>query len=99
MCILKVWLYRYSSSEDENRNKEFPEWTRSDNLNQAWRDQERLNPSTIFGPTQPVRMVDLFNTGHPRFSKRTSSVKSSGTDMVGITVEENEYAHRMGYTN
>ncbi|KAF8609676.1 hypothetical protein BDV93DRAFT_432204 [Ceratobasidium sp. AG-I] len=88
----------YSDSEDEDRGKDFPEWTQSPELKQALRDQETFNPDAIFGPIQPLKMGDLFKTGHSRFRKRTSSANWSGTD--GITVEEEiEYARRMGYTN
>jgi hypothetical protein len=88
----------YSDSDDEDRGKDFPEWTQADELMQALKDQETFNPDALFGPIQPLKMGDLFKTGHSRFRKRTSSANWAGTD--GITVEEEiEYARRMGYTN
>ncbi|KAG8705749.1 hypothetical protein FRC09_002779 [Ceratobasidium sp. 395] len=88
----------YSDSDDEDRGKDFPGWTQSDELMQALKDQESYNPAAIFGPIQPLKMTDLFKTGHARFRKRTSSANWAGTD--GITLEEEiEYARRMGYKN
>ncbi|KAG9101577.1 hypothetical protein FRC06_002805 [Ceratobasidium sp. 370] len=88
----------YSDSEDEDRGKDFPDWAQPDELMQALKDQETYNPAAIFGPIQPLKMGDLFKTGHARFRKRTSSANWAGTD--GITLEEEiEYARRMGYKN
>ncbi|KAJ1311500.1 hypothetical protein OPQ81_009987 [Rhizoctonia solani] len=88
----------YSDSEDEDRGKDFPSWTQDQALMEALRSQETFNPDALFGPIQPLKMGDLFKTGHSRFRKRTSSANWAGTD--GITVEEEiEYARRMGYLN
>ncbi|GAB1518864.1 inner centromere protein-related protein pic1 [Rhizoctonia solani] len=88
----------YSDSDDEDRGKDFPSWTQDQALMDALKDQERFNPDALFGPIQPLKMGDLFKTGHSRFRKRTSSANWAGTD--GITVEEEmEYARRMGYIN
>lgn len=88
----------YSDSEDEDRGKDFPSWTQDQALMDALKDQETFNPDALFGPIQPLKMGDLFKTGHSRFRKRTSSANWAGTD--GITVEEEiEYARRMGYLN
>ncbi|KAG9128117.1 hypothetical protein FRC07_004733 [Ceratobasidium sp. 392] len=88
----------YSDSDDEDRDKDFPDWAQSDELMQALKDQESYNPAAIFGPIPPLKMGDLFKTGHSRFRKRTSSANWAGTD--GITIEEEiEYARRMGYKN
>ncbi|KAH7345055.1 hypothetical protein B0J17DRAFT_564664 [Rhizoctonia solani] len=88
----------YSDSDDEDRGKDFPSWTQDQALMDALRSQESFNPDALFGPIQPLKMGDLFKTGHSRFRKRTSSANWAGTD--GITVEEEiEYARRMGYIN
>ncbi|QRV76752.1 inner centromere protein-related protein pic1 [Ceratobasidium sp. AG-Ba] len=88
----------YSDSDDEDRGKDFPDWVQSPELMRALKDQETFNPDAIFGPIQPLKMGDLFKTGHSRFRKRTSSANWAGTD--GITLEEEiEYARRMGYKN
>ncbi|CAE6488436.1 unnamed protein product [Rhizoctonia solani] len=88
----------YSDSEDEDRGKDFPSWTQDQALMDALKNQETFNPDALFGPIQPLKMGDLFKTGHSRFRKRTSSANWAGTD--GITVEEEiEYARRMGYIN
>ncbi|CUA76672.1 Mucin-5AC [Rhizoctonia solani] len=88
----------YSDSEDEDRGKDFPSWTQDKALMDALKSQESFNPDALFGPIQPLKMGDLFKTGHSRFRKRTSSANWAGTD--GITVEEEiEYARRMGYIN
>ncbi|CEL57661.1 Inner centromere protein-related protein pic1 OS=Schizosaccharomyces pombe (strain 972 / ATCC 24843) GN=pic1 PE=1 SV=2 [Rhizoctonia solani AG-1 IB] len=88
----------YSDSDDEDRGKDFPSWTQDQALLDALKDQEKFNPDALFGPIQPLKMGDLFKTGHSRFRKRTSSANWAGTD--GITVEEEmEYARRMGYIN
>ncbi|KEP55119.1 inner centromere protein, ARK-binding region protein [Rhizoctonia solani 123E] len=88
----------YSDSDDEDRDKDFPSWTQDQALMDALRSQESFNPDALFGPIQPLKMGDLFKTGHSRFRKRTSSANWNGTD--GVTVEEEiEYARRMGYIN
>ncbi|CAE7218223.1 unnamed protein product [Rhizoctonia solani] len=88
----------YSDSEDEDRGKDFPSWTQDQALMDALKSQESFNPDALFGPIQPLKMGDLFKTGHSRFRKRTSSANWAGTD--GITLEEEiEYARKMGYTN
>ncbi|KAF8761665.1 Inner centromere protein, ARK binding region [Rhizoctonia solani] len=86
------------AAQKEPEIQNFPSWTQDQALMDALKDQERFNPDALFGPIQPLKMGDLFKTGHSRFRKRTSSANWAGTD--GITVEEEmEYARRMGYIN
>ncbi|KDN50241.1 hypothetical protein RSAG8_01577, partial [Rhizoctonia solani AG-8 WAC10335] len=49
----------YSDSDDEDRGKDFPSWTKDQALMDALRNQETFNPDALFGPIQPLKMGDL----------------------------------------
>lgn len=76
-------------SEDEReRKRNLPDWVLTPNLDERLREQERLNPDTLFGPIAPLVMEDIFRdkNRHHRFRSRTSSANWFGPDR--LTEEE-----------
>ena len=91
--------YEYSDDEAKPNAFEPPEWAHSPELRQALQQQSTMNPDDIFGPIEPLRMEELFSGSarQARLRNRTSSANWVKSGDALTTVEEQEYARRMGF--
>jgi hypothetical protein len=88
----------YSDSGDESQpSYNPPDWAQSPQLRQTLLEQSTINPDSIFGAIQPLRMEEIFAASRvSRFRARTSSANWAGADRL-TRDEEREYARRMGF--
>ncbi|KAK9460238.1 uncharacterized protein V1516DRAFT_679311 [Lipomyces oligophaga] len=89
-----------SESEDDEDGSVLLDWANSPALSEQLRNQQKIDPDTIFGPVAPLSMEDVFKTrpgtGPIRFRPRSSSANWSNNDR--LTPQEIEsYASEMGY--
>ncbi|KAK9247550.1 hypothetical protein V1506DRAFT_504385 [Lipomyces tetrasporus] len=91
----------YSESEDDDDSSVILDWAHSPFLQEALRQQQLVDPDTVFGPVPPLLMEEVFRTrtgGTARFRPRSSSANWSNNDR--LTPQEIEaYAAAMGYKN
>ncbi|KAK9370084.1 hypothetical protein V1509DRAFT_618484 [Lipomyces kononenkoae] len=89
----------HSESEDDDDSSVILDWAHSPFLQEALRQQQRVDPDTVFGPVPPLSMEEVFRTragGTARFRPRSSSANWSNNDR--LTPQEIEsYATAMGY--
>lgn len=86
----------YSESEDDDDDSIILDWANSPELRQVLRDQQRIDPDTVFGPIAPLQMEEVFKNRATRFRPRSSSANWSNQDR--LTPQEIEaYAAEMGY--
>ncbi|KUJ16750.1 uncharacterized protein LY89DRAFT_645645 [Mollisia scopiformis] len=77
-----------TDSEDEDGEKDDfvpADWTNSPDLRRRLVEQERMDPSAVFGQPGPLNMEEVFSKSKDRFHKfraRTSSANWSGTDRL-----------------
>ncbi|KAK9362780.1 hypothetical protein V1504DRAFT_490083 [Lipomyces starkeyi] len=89
----------YSESEDDDDSSVILDWAHSPFLQEALRQQQRVDPDTVFGPVPPLLMEEVFRTragGTARFRPRSSSANWSNNDRV-TPQEIDAYAAAMGY--
>ncbi|KAK9494644.1 hypothetical protein V1508DRAFT_412253 [Lipomyces doorenjongii] len=89
----------YSESEDDDDSSVILDWAHSPFLQEALRQQQRVDPDTVFGPVPPLLMEEVFRTragGTARFRPRSSSANWSNNDRV-TSQEIDAYAAAMGY--
>ncbi|KAK9320336.1 hypothetical protein V1517DRAFT_329640 [Lipomyces orientalis] len=91
----------YSESEDDDDSSVILDWAHSPFLQEALRQQQLVDPDTVFGPVPPLLMEEVFRArtgGTARFRPRSSSANWSNNDR--LTPQEIEtYAAAMGYKN
>ncbi|KAH7328210.1 hypothetical protein B0I35DRAFT_11862 [Stachybotrys elegans] len=71
--------------EDEAHGGTIASWADSPDLRRALREQESMDPSSIFGPPAPLNMEEVFNKSKDKWHKfraRTSSANWSGSDRL-----------------
>jgi hypothetical protein len=71
--------------EEEAHGGTIASWADSPDLRRALRDQESMDPSSIFGPPAPLNMEEVFNKSKDKWHKfraRTSSANWSGSDRL-----------------
>jgi hypothetical protein len=74
-----------------------PEWAQPHRLQEQLRRQRRIDPETIFGRIEPIRIDAVFRgRDTQRYRQRTSSAHWIGTDRL-TEEEEQAYRQRMGY--
>ncbi|KAK9389836.1 hypothetical protein V1515DRAFT_591988 [Lipomyces mesembrius] len=89
----------YSESEDDDDSSVILDWAHSPFLHEALRQQQRVDPDTVFGPVPPLLMEEVFRTragGTARFRPRSSSANWSNNDRL-TSQEIDAYAAAMGY--
>ncbi|KAK9471697.1 inner centromere protein [Dipodascopsis tothii] len=86
----------YSESEDDDDDSVILEWANSPELRHILREQQRIDPDTVFGPIAPLQMDEVFKNRSARFRPRSSSANWSNQDRL-TPQEIEEYAAEMGY--